>query len=186
MKEILKDLISSNVNTWTDNDIYAISLYTYNDMDNPCKPTVMLGYNTDSQVKNVIDSLAAETDLDAKWDFNFWLQNEYFFFGLEDSQSDVMQWLEDNNLPYYDDDDEAWAKPGTARTAAAITTKFIAVLAEIIKEVHDSKILTAKFGKELPILIHDNECTEQVAVINFQANGEELLGDYMDFCNARF
>ena len=40
---------------WTDEDIYAVSLFVYNENDNPCKPTMTLGYNTEMQVKAFLD-----------------------------------------------------------------------------------------------------------------------------------
>ena len=58
MKEILKNLIISNINEWIDKDIYVISLYVYDDNDNPCKPTVTLGYNTEMQVKKSLSKSA--------------------------------------------------------------------------------------------------------------------------------
>lgn len=51
MKKQLKDMIISNIEKWSDTDIYVISLYVYDNGDNPCEPTVTLGYNTESQFK---------------------------------------------------------------------------------------------------------------------------------------
>lgn len=50
MKEKLKQMIISNIMEWDEKDIYAISLFVYDLNDNPCRPTVTLGYNTESQV----------------------------------------------------------------------------------------------------------------------------------------
>ena len=43
MKKTLKNLIVSRINEWTEPDIYALSLFVYDENDNPCKPTVTLG-----------------------------------------------------------------------------------------------------------------------------------------------
>ena len=37
MKQQIKKLITATINTWTESDIYAISLYVYDDCDNTCK-----------------------------------------------------------------------------------------------------------------------------------------------------
>lgn len=86
---------------WTDEDIYAVSLFVYNENDNPCKPTMTLGYNTEMQVK----------------------------------------------------------------------------------EIHQSGVLTQKFKKELPIIIHELEYYDEIAEQNIEANGRILLADFIDFCN---
>ena len=52
---------------------------------------------------------------------------------------------------------------------------------DIVKEIHNEKILTAKFGKELPILIHELEYYDQIAEQNIEANSEELVKDFSDW-----
>jgi hypothetical protein len=43
-------------------DIYAISFFIYDEDDDPQKPTITIGYNTESQVKRVLDPAGRDPD----------------------------------------------------------------------------------------------------------------------------
>lgn len=180
MKEELKELIISNINSWTDKDIYAISLFTYDYNDNPCKPTVALSYNTEAQVEK--QTPKAYNEQEARWNYAFWLQNEFFQYGTKDTAQSVRDWLELNELPFFEDDDKAWDDESNYLKASRITTRFVSELIEIVKEIHESGLLTQKFGKEIPIIIHELEYYHEITRQNIKANGKELLGDFIKFC----
>jgi len=84
MREILRNMILSSINGWDEQDIYAVSLFVYDMADNPCRPTVTLGYNTEKQVKAIIANASDEQE--ARWNYAFWLQNEFFCFGQGDTE----------------------------------------------------------------------------------------------------
>lgn len=182
MKELLKKLIVDDIGKWQDQDIYAISLFVHDECDNPCKPTVTLGYNTESQVET--EKTRAYNECEARWNYAFWLQNSFFVFGTGDTANVVRQWLDDNDLPFYDDDDE-WDDDAFDDTAG-ITEKFIDFLVEIVKEIHADGVLTKKFGKEIPILIHELEYYDEIANQNIEANGECLDEEFVRFCKWDF
>lgn len=180
MKETLRNLIISNIERWVAEDIYAISLFVYDQEDNPCKPTVTLGYNTETQVKNEVGN--AGDELEARWNYAFWIQNDFFCFGQDETEEYVREWLKYNHLPYYEDDDVAWDKDSTYEEVEIITKKFVEVLVDIVKEIHQSGLLTQKFGKEIPIIIHELEYYDEIAEQNIEANGRKILADFVDFC----
>lgn len=183
MKEKIKSLIISNIKNWTDTDIYALSLFVYDDNDNPCKPTVTLGYNTESCVADIA---FAEDDAEARWNYAYWLQNEFFCFGSGNTAADVKNWIMQNGFPYYEDNDPIWQGSGrydeADRISKIITKAFVSLLVEIVQEIHSQKILTEKFGKELPIIIHELEYYEEIAEQNIKANGDILDREFIDFC----
>ena len=53
---------------------------------------------------------------------------------------------------------------------------------EIVQEIHESGILTDKFGKEIPILIHELEYYEEIADQNIEANGDCLDEEFVKWC----
>lgn len=159
-KEKLKEMIINSIEAWSCDDIYAVSLF----VDEDDNPTVTLGYNTKSQVK---ESLEETDEQEARWNYAFWLQNEEFIFGEGKTKKDVMDWIAENNL---EDEEE-------------ITEAFVDVLIQIVKEIHKEKVLTKKFGHELPILIHELEYYEKIAIQNEKANGKYLPKEFVDFCN---
>lgn len=178
MKEKLREMIISNMKEWTDKDIYAISLFVYDKDDNPCRPTVTLGYNTESQVQAEYSG----DEQEARWNYAFWIQNEFFCFGENETEKDVIDWLVSNDLPNYDDDDEAWDDDATYDMVEIVSKKFIEILIDVVKEVHQAGVLTKQFGKEIPIIIHELEYYPEIAEQNIMANGEEGLSDFVEFC----
>lgn len=161
------------INTWTEMDIYAISLFVYDDEDNPSKPTVTLGYNTESHVSRLDPE---RKDTETRWNYAFWIQNQELEFGYDDTADVVKMWIEEQGFTYHDDfdydDDE---------NDENITEAFVSLLVDIVKDIHQEGVLSDKFGKELPILIHELEYYDQIAEQNIEANGEALVKDFTDW-----
>ena len=185
MRQKLINLMIDRIASWTDEDIYAISLYVYDECDNPCKPTVTLGYNTETQVRV---QMASEVkwkpvnETEARWNYAFWIQNAFFCFGEGDTARDVREWMTTRCLPFYEDDDEAWDDDCVYEECRQITKEFVSELVAIVQEIHARGILTKKFGRELPILIHELEYYPEIAQQNMQANGDALPEAFVTFC----
>ncbi len=70
MKTLLADSIKKCVQGWDKSGIYAVSLFVYDNDDNPCEPTVTLGYNTNDCF---LESVSYASDKqEAKWNYAFW------------------------------------------------------------------------------------------------------------------
>lgn len=184
IKEQIKKMIIDSIENWTDEDIYAVSLYVYDYNDNPCKPTVTLGYNTESQVKS--ETKNAYDEDEARWNYAFWLQNQEFIFGENETANTVKEWVESKGLPYYEDDnfDLDWNDDKLYEPLEKITQSFVSMLIEIVQEIHADRILSRKYGKELPILIHELEYYDEIVQQNIQANGPELVKKFVEWCDS--
>ena len=53
---------------------------------------------------------------------------------------------------------------------------------EAVKEIHEQGVLTLKFGRELPIIIHELEYYDEIAEQNIEANGDEIVNDFSEWC----
>lgn len=168
MKNYLLNELMKNIEKWDESDIYVISLFVYNEDDDPNYPTVTLGYNTISNFENSIDEAWDEEE--AKWNFAYWLQNDEYIFGIDETRGIVEKWINENNLIDQDDD-------------MIVTNAFIKVLVDIVKELHQSGFIKKKFKEEIPVLIHELEYYEEIANQNIEANGYELVEEFVDFCN---
>ena len=58
------------------------------------------------------------------------------------------------------------------------------MLIEIVQEIHADRILSRKYGKELPILIHELEYYDEIVQQNIQANGTELVKKFVEWCDS--
>ena len=181
MKELLKKMIIDSINSWSDKDIYAISLYVSDEDGNPHKPTVTLGYNTERQYDSEAsgDGLASDEE-EARWNYACWLQNEFFVFGTGKTSEVVQKWIIENGFGYSGND--GCDDFNSDEEDSVITKEFVNVLIGIVKDIHEKGILTDKFGKELPILIHELEYYDEIAEQNIEANGEDLVSDFTNWC----
>lgn len=100
MKEQLQSLIEQKISEWQRDgiyeNIYAISLYVFNEEDDPRRPVAVLGYNTEHQAWQSIP--LASDEQEARWNYAFWLQNEELCWGLGDTAEAVRQWIAEQDL----------------------------------------------------------------------------------------
>ena len=62
MKEKIQRSIEQRISEWQEEDIYAISLYVFDEEDDPCRPVAILGYNTERQVQKSIPEASDEQE----------------------------------------------------------------------------------------------------------------------------
>lgn len=180
MKTLLLNEIKKAIKSWDKDGIYAVSLFVYNDNDNPCEPTVTLGYNTEEQYLDAKDD--AYDAREARWNYAFWLQNEEYVFGYDkQSKKLVKQWLDQNGFPYYSESEIDFDKIDD-EGLDSITKAFVDVLIDVVKTLHASGFIKEQFGKPVPILIHELEYYEEIAKQNVEANSKELVKDFVAFC----
>lgn len=180
MKEYIMFEIKRTITSWDKSDIYAISLFVYDEGDNPCHPTFTLGYNTNQHFKNEISNASSEQE--AKWNYAFWPQHTELYFGMGESQKYVKEWLADNHFPYISSQD-MFSKNADVDDVVLekITEAFVNVLVEVVKELHDSGFIVEEFGKSIPILIHELECYDTIAQQNLRANPSEIVEEFVKF-----
>ena len=58
---------------------------------------------------------------------------------------------------------------------------FAKILVCVVKHLHESEFIKNKFGKEIPIIIHDFEYCDEIAIRNIEANTLPLIQGLIDF-----
>lgn len=168
MKEQLQALIEQKISEWQRDgiyeNIYALSLYVFNEGDDPRRPVAVLGYNTRQQAEQSVP--LASDEQETRWNYAFWIQNRELCWGLGDTAEMVSQWVDGLDL---EDEEE-------------IAGAFWKLLTVVVKEIHASGLLKDRFGAEIPILIHGLEYDQETARQNLEANGETLDRDFLTFC----
>ena len=164
IKEKIQGLMEQKISEWQEDDIYAISLYVFNEEDDPCRPVAAFGYNTERQVQKSITEAADEQE--ARWNYAFWLQNHEMCLGRDETAEDIRKWI--TELEWEGED--------------AIKFKFVNLLVAVVQGIHASGLLKEKFGREIPVLIHELEYHEKISQQNIEANGEALDRDFVSFC----
>ena len=175
MKEQLKESIMQTVASWDEPDIYVVSLYVYDDNDDPCRPTITVGYNTESYLNEQLEYASDEEE--ARWNYAFWLQNDDLVFGVDDTADIVRDWIIESGFAYCQA-----CETTPAEYESEITKAFVEMLVDIVKELHESGFIKETFGHEIPVLIHELEYYYEIGEQNIRANGTELAGDFAEFC----
>ncbi len=166
-------------------DIYALSLYISDVMDDPRRPMITLGYNTLKQFHISIHE--ASDEMEAKWNYAFWLQNQELIIGdnygenIEDSIK-ITNWIKDLKL-YYSDADEENNLNYTSQLGERITHELIKLCICVVRKLHNQRAIKTTFKKEIPIIIHELEYYDAIAKQNIKANPKKLVKEFTSWIN---
>ena len=155
-------------------DIYVVSLFVYDENDDPRRPTITVGYNTESAVKQ---GLTDTDEGEARWNFAYFLQNELDL--VFDSNSDP----EGAELRTKAITAAGYDFPGDDASATEVTTPwFVANTVFAARRLHDHGDIEQIFGRSIPILVHELEYYDVIAMQNLAANPPGVADDFVTWC----
>ena len=160
--------------------IYVVSLFVYDEDDDPRRPRVTVGYNTESEYEAAIDDASDEHE--ARWNYAFWLQNELVRVADSESDADGAElrdaWVAEACPPgSYDEELDEFGGD------SPVTQAFVALLVRLVVRLHADGVIKAKFGRTIPVLIHELEYYDEIADQNLAANpSTEALADFAAWC----
>lgn len=161
--------IKSTIESWEESDIYAISFFVYEINEETQTPILTLGYNTEEQY---LDSLDEEEDTqEVRWNYSYWLQNQEYMFGYDETEEIVKAWLSEQSLSDTDDED-------------VLEKEFIKQLIFVAQELHNNNIIKKHFKKDIPILIHELEYYDKIAHQTELANPKGVADDFISWIQA--
>ncbi|NDV96062.1 hypothetical protein D0T84_14235 [Dysgonomonas sp. 521] len=164
-------------------DIYALSFWKDNSEDDPRYPCITVSYNT---YKNMdMEKDHASNEREAKWNFAYWLQNDLLTIGGEEDK-DLADWFSSENLYYTDeqledaeDDEKKWDK--LAVLDENMQALFMDVIIDISRRLHQDGIIKKKFGKDIPVIIHELEYYDLPVGWTEAGNPEEVIAEFVEW-----
>lgn len=167
--------------SWDVADIYVISLWVNDYCDNPCEPTVTLGYNTEAQYNSALERASSKEE--ARWNFAFWLHSRELVFGENETREIVKDWIVGNDMPYFPCVDYDFSIPDEVdkKILSEITNEFVSTLVDVVKELHETGFIQNKFGKAIPLIIHELEYYKKIARQNERANPACTIKDFVQW-----
>jgi len=174
-------------------DVYVVSLYVSDREDDPRRPTITVGYNTERQVAASTPApgqqakwpIASDAD-EARWNYAFWLQNALAV--LCDDESDpegaklVQAWAKQEGLWY--SEEEEGDLDAAMRRVEPLTGKLVQIAVGVVKNMHATGELVRLLGRPVPVLIHELEYYDEIAVQNEAANPPGLADAFIRWVRA--
>jgi hypothetical protein len=176
--EIIAALV--NIDRSTISDVYALSFFIYDKEDDPRHPVLQLGYNT---LTHLAQSTPSASDAEeAKWNFAFWLQNELAFIGEPGTESGQLleDLLKSRGLWYSDEDEEA-DFDRCLGIGSEITNYFVDACVRIARALHENGVIEQHFFRPMPIIVHELEYYDVIAVQTRSANPPRVAKEFEDW-----
>lgn len=182
----LENKLHNVISNWNETNIYAISFFVcanelneYNGCSNITE--FYVSYNTEKDC-NGADELSEE-----RWNYAFWRQNETPII-MADPDDEGMKilfdWYEENhidNIGYEDfktafDDQMRYIGKGPVGYY-----ELLGVITDVARNMQESNFIKDKFGKPIPIIIHDLEYPWYIIEATRKAN---INGEANQFLSA--
>jgi hypothetical protein len=152
-------------------EIYVVSFFVYDEEDDPRKPTVTVGFNTETDVEE------SGGEDESRWNYAMWRQNQLAL--VCDTHADPAgaqlreAWARDEGLWYDLGPDE---EPVFNERGEPLTKAFVAMLIGVVQRLHEGEIERI-FGRPIPVLIHELEYYAEIAAQNLAANPPGVVPD---------
>ncbi len=159
--EKMYEKVKSIIETWSEDDIYAISFfvnsnesYEYKDFSNVSY--FAISYNTES------DCDGAKQYAEERWNYAFWRQDEIPVidpFEPDELTDQLFKWYEENgitNIGYEDENcyDSSFNYIGKGPVGHY---ELLTIVSEVAKRLQEEGYIENHFEKKLPIIVHGLE-----------------------------
>ncbi len=157
-------------------DVYAFSLWLHHEDDDPRRPVLWLGSDTETQVELVVD--AASSPEEARWNHAYWQQDTVTEIGGQrdlDGSSAIEAWFRCGVGLWFTDEEERADFDGTIERGQAMHEAFFGKAAEAVALIHERGSSVGPNGAPLPMIVHELEYSEEIAAQNRRVNPDGLL-----------
>lgn len=162
LQRYLENKLFDVISTWNEDNIYAISffvysneVYKYNGYANVTKFSI--SYNTEN------DCSGASELSEERWNYAFWNRAEIPIIDVDRENEGIkilFDWYEENGIDNIGYEDYTTCYDSKMRYIGKGPVGYYELLSEITavaKKLQDSGFVKNKFGKPIPIIIHDLE-----------------------------
>jgi hypothetical protein len=155
-------------------EIYVVSLFVYDEGDDPRRPTITVGFNTEADAATATQ----ETDeQEARWNYAFFRQNQLAL--LFDSEADPAG----AEVLTRETETAGYSFPGDDATASEVTRPwFVANAVFAARRLHDQGDIKRIFGRSIPVIVHELEYYDAIATQNLAANPPGVADDFVRWC----
>lgn len=188
LQAYLEKKLCEIISTWNEDDIYAISFFVY--------ANEAYEYNGYSNVTNFFVSYNTENDCgdagelsEKRWNYAFWRQNETPIIASDDEDDEnegieiLFAWYKENGIDNIGYEDYNDCYDADMRYIGKGPVGYYELLSEITAvacKLHKSGFIKKKFGRSLPIIIHDLEYPWYIMEATEKANPNGEANTFFD------
>lgn len=188
LQKYLEEKLRAIISAWNEDDIYAISFFVYSNEAceyNGCSNVTefSVSYNTENDC-NGADELAEK-----RWNYAFWRKNETPVIEANDENEGMkilFEWYEENGICNIGYENPADCYDNEMRYIGKGPVGYYELLSEITavaKKLQESGFIKNKFGKSIPIIIHDLEYSWYIIEATKKANSNGEADMFFDAMN---
>jgi hypothetical protein len=168
-------------------DAYVVSVALHNEEDDPRKPYLFLGLNTDQQVARNEDRASDLSE--ARWNAAYW-QDDPFTFLAEAEEDEIgsrlrREWIERLGLGFTDEEEEEADWSFIDDRAGAIDEEFRKLVVAVVQQLHADGTVARTFGRPVPLILHEDEIFDAIATLNEAANPPETVSEFASWVRNR-
>ena len=175
LKLYLENKLREVISSWNEDNIYAISFFIYSNEEYEYAgfsnvSEFSVSYNTEDDC-NGADELSEE-----RWNYAFWRQNENPIISPYDGNEGakvLFDWYKENGIDNIGYEDMNALYDSEMRYIGKGPVGYCELLTEVTavaKRLQESGFIKDKFGKPIPVIIHDLEYSWYVIDATKQAN----------------
>lgn len=161
LEEYLYERVLPVIQSWNEEDIYAISFFVYSNEANEYKgnenfPEFSVGYNTESDC-NYASQLSEE-----RWNFAFWRQDMTEIIKPDDNDEGakvLFDWYKENGIENlgYEDYDNAYDENMNYIGKGPIGYyELVKIVSNVARKLQSEGTIKSRFGN-IPIIVHELE-----------------------------
>lgn len=180
LQEYLYNKIKPIITSWDEGEIYALSFFVYSNQaftydDYYNVSCFAISYNTEGDCER-FSELSEQ-----RWNYAFWRQDEIYIINTDaedDEGSKVLfDWYRENGIQNIGDEDESLMyddKFNYIGKGPIGYYELLTVVSEVARRLQSEGFILSKFGKPIPIIVHDLEYPWYIeeATMNANPNGE--------------
>jgi len=158
-------------------EIYVVSFFVSDEEDDPRRPTLTVGFNSESDVASAWGDPAED---EARWNYAFFRQNALAVLFSSQEDPDGARFRDAMT------EEAGYSFPGEDDLATAVTAPwFVANAVFAARRLHEEGDISRIFGKTIPVLVHELEYYDTIAMQNMAANPPGVADDFVRWCRSQ-
>ena len=167
---------------------YAVSVLLYFEEDDPRRPVVHVGHNTEARVAACTPAPGqaprwpiASSAAEARWSYAFWLQDVLAAACDEGADPEGARlrdaWARAHGY-WYSDEEEAANLDAALRRVSPLAGAFLGLLTSAVRDLHLAGEVARLVGHPVPVLVHELEYVDETAELAEAANPGGLAEEF--------